>query len=73
MMVDRSDRGQAGPMPAGAGLCASCRHARLITNDRGSRFILCERAKTDPSFRRFPPLPMIGCPGYQAEAPATGC
>jgi len=48
-----------------AGLCASCRHGRVIESDRGSRFWLCERSRTDPSFPRFPPLPVRTCRGYE--------
>ena len=60
------------PDPAGvtaddthAGLCASCAHVRIIENDRGSRFYLCELAKIDPRFPRYPRLPVIACGGWQ--------
>jgi hypothetical protein len=48
-----------------AGLCATCRHARVIRSDRGSVFIRCERSVTDPSFPRYPPLPVRVCRGYE--------
>ncbi|MBS1887795.1 MAG: hypothetical protein JSU06_11475 [Actinobacteria bacterium] len=48
-----------------AGLCDSCRHQRLVPNTRGSVFSLCERSRTDPSFRRYPPLPVRECPGFE--------
>jgi len=47
------------------GLCATCRHARAIKNDRGTRFLLCEKSKTDPRFPRYPPLPVIRCTGFE--------
>jgi hypothetical protein len=49
---------------ARAGLCATCRHATVIVSDRGSRFYRCERSNTDPRFRRYPPLPVVRCIGY---------
>jgi hypothetical protein len=53
---------------ARAGLCATCRHSAVIVSDRGSRFYRCERAKTDPRFPRYPPLPVVSCIGYDEEA-----
>jgi hypothetical protein len=52
-----------------AGLCGSCTHHRTTGNRRGSLFYLCQLAKTDPGFRRYPPLPMIRCVGYTPAAP----
>jgi hypothetical protein len=49
------------------GLCARCRHARRATNARGSAFWQCLRARSDSRFRRYPPLPVRTCPGYEAE------
>ena len=53
--------------PAQAGLCASCQHCTVVASDRGSRFILCERSKTDDRFPRYPPLPVRVCGGYAAK------
>lgn len=53
---------------ARAGLCATCAHARVIENDRGSRFYLCELAKTDSRFPRYPRLPVIACAGWMPAA-----
>ncbi len=55
--------------PPPTGLCDSCRHARLITSGRGSRFLLCELSKTDPRFQRYPRLPVLACAGYQQRVP----
>jgi hypothetical protein len=46
------------------GLCATCRWVRIVTNRRGSEFYRCLRADTDPRFVRYPPLPVLSCPGY---------
>jgi hypothetical protein len=48
-----------------AGLCDSCVHHRVIENRRGSRFHLCERARTDARFARYPPIPVLRCLGYE--------
>jgi hypothetical protein len=48
------------------GLCAVCRHARVVISGRGSRFLLCERSRVDPRFPRYPPLPVIRCAGFDA-------
>ena len=47
------------------GLCATCRWVRIVTNRRGSVFYRCARADTDPRFVRYPPLPVLACPGYE--------
>ncbi|HET9613940.1 MAG TPA: hypothetical protein VFP22_03925 [Candidatus Limnocylindrales bacterium] len=54
-----------------AGLCAVCRHARTVTSGRGSRFVLCERSRTDARFERYPHLPVIRCVGFEADGPDT--
>jgi len=53
------------------GLCASCRFAARQRNARGSHFWRCRRADTDPAFRRYPPLPVRSCPGFESgDVPA---
>ncbi len=47
-----------------AGLCFDCRFSRRVRSERGSTFFLCERAETDPRYRKYPPLPVLACPGY---------
>lgn len=59
-------------MSDAVGLCAACAHARVIENRRGSRFWLCERARIDPSFARYPRLPVLACAGFErAPRPPT--
>jgi len=50
------------------GLCASCRHVEVITSSRQSTFYRCRRADDDPSFRKYPPLPVLVCRGYERES-----
>lgn len=63
-MNDRPNRGQAERPDESAGLCATCVHARVISSDRGARFVLCELSKTDDRFRRYPSLPVLACRGH---------
>ena len=58
-----TDDGQR--MTENAGLCATCRWARIVTNRRGSTFFRCRRAETDARFPRYPPLPVLRCAGYE--------
>jgi len=50
-----------------AGLCDTCKHQKLIRNTRGSVFSMCERSKTDPSYPKYPRLPVKECAGYVRE------
>jgi hypothetical protein len=50
-----------------AGLCATCEHVRVIESDRGTRFYMCERSKTDDRFPRYPRLPVVSCIGYDEK------
>lgn len=54
---------------AAAGLCANCRHAQRIFNRRGSVFLLCGRAAGDARYLRYPPLPVLRCPGHEPNPP----
>jgi hypothetical protein len=56
-----------------AGLCATCRHVRLIRSDRGSVFYQCHLSATDPSFPKYPRLPVLACSGYQRNNPNHAC
>ena len=48
------------------GLCAACRHCRIVQSPRAT-FYLCERSFVDSRFRKYPPLPVIRCLGYEAK------
>ena len=55
----------------GAGLCNTCVYQRVVATTRGSRFSLCERSRSDPVYKRYPPLPVRACPGFQAGRRAS--
>lgn len=51
-----------------AGLCAACRHSRVIVSAKGSEFWLCERSKLEPQrFSKYPPLPVVRCAGLEPK------
>jgi hypothetical protein len=50
-----------------AGLCATCRHSRRISSDRGTSYILCRLSGTDSRFAKYPRLPMKSCAGYDVK------
>lgn len=41
---------------------------REIVSGRGSRFVLCKKAQEDPRFAKYPPQPLLACPGYERRA-----
>ena len=49
------------------GLCVRCANVHVIENRRGSRFYRCRLADVDPAFLRYPPLPVIRCPGFSPQ------
>jgi carboxylesterase len=51
------------------GLCARCRHVRWVTAVR-STFVLCLRSQREPSFPRYPQVPVRVCPGYDLDPDA---
>lgn len=55
-----------------AGLCATCAHARRIASAKGSTFWLCGLAARDPRFPKYPPLPVLRCPGYEPRPAPPG-
>lgn len=58
--------GRPSTRPVGVrGQCPECRHVRVIRSATGSEFLLCERAKADPAYRRYAPQPQFACPGFE--------
>lgn len=48
-----------------SGLCDSCRWVRTIRSDRGAVFYQCGKSFEDPSFPKYPRLPVMQCRGYE--------
>ncbi len=55
------------PLPE-VGLCSACSHRLEQTSAKGQQFWRCKRADTDPAFRRYPPLPVTDCGGFEKGA-----
>jgi len=49
------------------GLCADCRFTRVVESARRSTFYRCERSATDPTFPKYPRLPVLQCRGYEKK------
>lgn len=73
-MTEPTSQGRGGERPASprAGLCETCEHQQLVPNTRGSTFSLCRRSREDAAYPRYPRLPVLSCPGYQARTVARG-
>lgn len=54
------------------GLCSVCARARVVISGKGSRFQLCLRSREDPTFPKYPPLPVLSCRGYEPGHPVEG-
>ena len=70
-MTNRADLTGAG-LRDPIGLCASCRHARIVRSSHGSAFYLCRLAETDPRFPKYPRLPVLRCAGYEFAEKVEG-
>jgi uncharacterized protein len=63
------DAGSAGSLPASerepdaVGLCRDCRHSRQVPTTRAT-YWLCRRSESDPTFPRYPRLPLRSCRGF---------
>lgn len=64
-MNDQINVNRAAQGSSARGLCGDCRWARLVVNRRGSEFLLCGRQRIDPRFRKYPPLPVLSCAGFE--------
>jgi hypothetical protein len=53
-----------------SGLCAACRYMREVVSGKGSRFLYCLRSETETQYRKYPPLPVLRCVGYERRLPA---
>jgi len=41
-------------------------------SDRGAVFFYCRKSEMDPTFRKYPPLPVLDCRGYErVSGPGT--
>ncbi|REJ79915.1 MAG: hypothetical protein DWQ36_01385 [Acidobacteria bacterium] len=61
------------PLAVDPGLCGGCRWAEVVRSRRAA-YLRCGRSDGDPSFPRYPPLPVRVCRGYQRfdTPPADG-
>jgi len=48
------------------GLCLTCQYSRQI-QARRTVFWFCERSQREPTFPRYPRLPVTRCSGYEMD------
>ncbi len=53
-------------------LCESCARMREVVTPKGSRFLLCQYAQTDPNYPKYPPQPVVRCEGYRKREQTGG-
>jgi hypothetical protein len=53
------------------GLCAACAFAAVVRSKR-SAFLRCGRSDSDPTFPRYPRLPVLACAGFARRPPPAG-
>jgi hypothetical protein len=58
---------ESAPSVPREGLCATCAHARRVTNDRGSVFVRCAYSAVDAAYPKYPRLPVLACSAYVQE------
>lgn len=57
---------QSPPPDPSAGLCANCAYARVVPHPRGGApYWRCGKHDEDPSFPKYPRLPLIQCAGFR--------
>ena len=50
---------------ARVGLCFTCVHGRRVESLRGAQFYRCGYSDVDPSFAKYPQLPVRECAAYE--------
>ena len=53
--------------PDPVGLCGRCAWSRKVETRQGSVFRLCLRHRQDPSFPKYPSLPVVRCGGFAVQ------
>ncbi len=45
-------------------LCEDCSHMKVVSTAT-SRFLLCQRSRLQESYPKYPPQPVVECPGWE--------
>jgi hypothetical protein len=53
------------------GLCESCRWQQRVVSARAT-FVLCRRGLDDPTYPKYPRLPVVVCPGHEPREATPG-
>jgi hypothetical protein len=44
----------------------------MLDSKTGSRFLFCLRARQDPRYAKYPPVPVFACPGFEPRPAREG-
>ncbi|HEY3737537.1 MAG TPA: hypothetical protein VGL26_08830 [Jatrophihabitans sp.] len=56
---------------ANAGLCAECAHVLVRPTAKGTVYLRCGLAATEPRLPRYPRLPVLQCIGFAGPSDDT--
>ncbi len=59
----------AGQRDPKVGFCSICNRASTLIGAEGNTFWRCDRSDSDPTFRRYPTLPVEDCGGFEPGPP----
>ena len=66
-----SEQTQSPPPDPSVGLCATCIHARTVSHPRGGApYWRCGKHDEDPTFPKYPRLPVLQCAGFRNKTSA---
>jgi hypothetical protein len=71
-MTESDAEGAWARLGAEPGLCQTCRHAKLNQTRRGTAYLRCGRSAWDERLVRYPQLPVLACPGFEAVRAGPG-
>ena len=50
------------------GLCPQCTHVQVVRSAKDSVFLMCDNARVDQRFPKYPPQPVGSCFGFEAKS-----
>jgi hypothetical protein len=53
-------------LPVPPGLCATCRYRSVNETRRGTVYLRCTAAAVRPDLPKYPALPVLSCPAFEA-------
>ena len=70
-MTERASGPPASRNTPYGGLCPACTNVKIVRSSHGSQFLLCRLSASDDAYPKYPPQPVLACPGYVRIVPAS--